>query len=102
VAKIHELGWALIPPQILGAQDLNPAQKILWGRIYALVEHEGSFQENNARLGNQVGLSERTVESYIGDMVYKGYLRREYGPNGKRSRCLYPTIPILKERKERG
>jgi len=92
-AQEHEIGWVLIPPAIACAKDLNAAQKILWGRIYGLVGTNGYCWAGNSWLGEQLGMNPRTVEGHISALVSKGYLRREWGAAGKRTRRLYPVIP---------
>jgi len=92
--KIHELGWVLIPPAILAAENLCMGEKVVCGRVIGLVGKHGYCFASNEWLGRQLGYSERTVEDYIGNLVSKGYLHRAYGPNGKRDRQLYP-IPEM-------
>jgi len=90
----EEIGWVLIPPSILSAEDLNMGQKVVWGRVNGLIAKRGYCYASNAWLGKQLGYSERTIEDYVCILVEKEYLIRKYGPGGKRERRLYPVIPV--------
>ena len=91
--RVAEVGWVLIPPQILAATDLNMAQKVLWGRINGLVGKNGYAWPSNNWLGGQLGMSGRTVERHIAILEQKGYLRRQVVRDDKgqvTERRLYP------------
>ena len=90
----HELGWVMIPPTILAAADLCMGEKVVCGRVVGLVGKKGYCFASNEWLGSQLGYSDRTIEDYISKLTKKGYLRREYGANGKRDRRLYPIPEI--------
>lgn len=89
------LGWVLIPPSIIAAEDLNMGEKVVWGRIAGLIGKRGYCWASNAWLGEQLGYSERTIERYICQLVRKGYLDRAYGYNGKQNRQLIPIPTIV-------
>jgi len=90
----NELGWVLISPEILAATDLCMGEKVVCGRVAGLIGKKGYCFASNEWLSEQIGFSNRTIGKYISRLVSKGYLRREYGPNGKRDRHLFPIAPI--------
>lgn len=71
------IGWSLVPPTILGTDNLNSTQKLLWGRINGLLTDKGYCYASNKWLGGQLGLKKETISNYISDMEDKGYLKRE-------------------------
>jgi len=89
----NELGWVLISPEILAATDICMGEKVVCGRVTGLIGKTGYCYASNEWLGKQMGFSDRTIGKYISELVEKGYLRREYGPNGKRDRRLFPITP---------
>ena len=91
---VHEIGWVMIPPTILAATDLSMGEKVVCGRVIGLIGKQGYCFATNEWLGKQLGYSDRTVEDYVRKLVSKGYLHRNYGPNGKRDRRLWP-IPEM-------
>lgn len=86
-----EYGWVMIPPETLADKDLSIGEKVVYGRIMGLSPRGGYCFASNDWLGEQLGYTPRTTETYIARLVSKGYLRRGYGKNGKRERRLYLT-----------
>lgn len=70
------LGWSLVPPAILSTNELSANEKLLWGRINGLTNKRGFCFATNGWLSSQLGLSDRTAEGLINNMIDKGFLKR--------------------------
>lgn len=61
----NEVGWALIPPNIISRQDLSANEKLIFGRIMGLLSIKGYCWASNMWLGKQIGLDKNTVANII-------------------------------------
>lgn len=93
-AMEENLGWALIPPNVLSDEKLTSTEKLLLGRIIGLSGKSGHCFAGNAWLGEGLGLAKGTVSNVIAILVTKGYVRRELirdpETNEIKERHLYP------------
>jgi len=74
--RIGGIGWSLIPPSIVGAEDLSSSQKIIWGRINGLKGERGYCFASNEFLGKQLKIKSGSMANMISEMVSLGYLKR--------------------------
>lgn len=89
----NQRGWALVPAPILSAEDLTPAQKLLWGRIHSLIGPQGYCSETNSEIAGPLNLNESTISKYITELTTKKYLVREINRNGSGTeRHLFPAM----------
>ncbi len=91
----QQVGWCLIPPKVLAADDLNNSQKILLGRILGLSTKEGYCFASNKWLGNQLDLKQSTISGYVSELAKKGYIRREVKRNDE-DEIIKRTLPPCK------
>ncbi len=91
--KEKNVGWSLVPPSILSAEDINSSQKLLWGRIKGLIGKNGYCYASNKFLANSLNLNPNSISNYISILVDKGYLKRKVERNEEKEierRKLYP------------
>ncbi|GAH44337.1 unnamed protein product [marine sediment metagenome] len=93
------MGWTLISPSVMSANDISLPQKVLLGRILGLLNKFGYCFATNAWLGKEIGLSEFTARKHIYKLIELGYLRSEVDRGGSNRngsmRRLYPTEKVL-------
>jgi len=73
----ENLGWALIPPDVLSDEKLTSTEKLLLGRIIGLSGKSGHCFASNAWLSQGLGLTKRNVSDCITVLVDKGYVIRK-------------------------
>lgn len=91
--QTYQLGWSLIPPDILSREDLSANEKLLWGRINGLRGKRGYCFASNEWLGEQLGLKNGSISNIISSLVRKGILIRDLIRDKKgeiKERRLYP------------
>lgn len=84
-----------IPEHIVARTDISLPQKVLYGKIISLTTKEGYCFASNEWLGDQLGISGRTIVRWISTFVDKGLLRREIILNEKNQvieRRLYAFV----------
>jgi hypothetical protein len=75
--KDPNVGWILVPPEIVFREDLTISEKYLFGRINGLKHRKGYCFASNKWLGEQIGLKANTVSSLITNLVKKKLLARK-------------------------
>lgn len=97
-AITENLGWALIPPNVLSNEKLTSTEKLLLGRIIGLSGKSGHCFASNAWLSQGLGLTKRHVADCITTLADKGYIIRKIDRDSNNvvvGRRLYPvnTLP---------
>lgn len=83
-------GYVIIPAHILRHKDLSYAERIIFGRVLALMQNEaGCCWANNEYIAQTSGCRIRTVERAIPHLAELGLLSIEGG--GGRGRRIYPS-----------
>ena len=92
------MGWCLISPAVMSANDLILSQKVLLGRILGLLNKYGYCFATNDWLGKEIGLSGSITRKHIYKLIKLGYLRSEVDRGGNKHgsmRRLYPAEKVL-------
>ncbi len=75
--KNIELGWCLIPPQVMGKEDLSDCDKMVYGRILGLLNMKGYCFASNSWLGIQIQKNKHTISTSISNLKNKSLIRVE-------------------------
>lgn len=67
--------FIIVPPHIVGDDNLTVTEKMLFGLINGLTSKYGYCFATNGYLGSQIGLSDGRVSKHISKLEKKGYLR---------------------------
>ena len=59
--QTEELGWCLIPPDIMGREDLSDCDKLVYGRVLGLTGKYGYCFASNGWIGKQLGKGKDTI-----------------------------------------
>lgn len=76
--------YAIIPANVRYDNDLSPNSKLLYGEITSLCNDKGFCWATNQYFSNLYGVSERTIQNLIKQLVDKKYIKIEMINNTRR------------------
>lgn len=88
--------WIIIPPHIAGLDDLPNGAKLVFGRIFALVQRSGYCWAFNEHLSQGIGLTKNTTSEYVRLLAKRGFITVELKRDEKQEvieRKIFITLP---------
>lgn len=73
----EENHWVIIPPPVAADKRLPGGAKLVFGRVFALVNKKGFCWASNAYLAKDLALTKGTVSQYLSQLAHLGFLKIE-------------------------
>lgn len=76
--------YAIIPANVRYDKDISPNAKLLFGEITSLCNQKGYCWATNEYFSTLYGVSDRTIQNLLKQLLNKNYIRVEVKDNHKR------------------
>lgn len=86
-----QIGWILIPPQVMADKKLTQSAKVLYGKINGLTSVKGYCWASNDTLAEYLGMKD--IRNPLEKLIKFGYIKRVVFPKEGNARHLYPLLP---------
>lgn len=85
--------YSILPANVRYDKDLSASEKLLYSEITALCGKTGECWAKNKYFADLYGVSDRTVRSWISNLVDKGYVQSCMNEDGNERKLKLPSAP---------
>lgn len=86
-----QIGWILIPPQVMADKRLTQSAKVLYGKINGLTGERGYCWASNETLAEYLGMKD--IRNPLEKLIKFQYIKRVLFSKEGNVRHLYPLLP---------